>query len=440
MPHANLTLADLIPQVFGTNSDMSYYEELLKSCPPPSGTLFGKKEDGYSARVTQAKLLSDLMQVRRPFCFLRMGDMELVYLLAEQSKRLDGLEFRDGPISGTQGYGNPGLSTKQAERLRRAYEGADYVDFHEQNWPNEYLVPRLVLKRVPGSCRNPSKETSLVFLTWTEKEFKEYCKDRCIGFAGAEARLLELLSQTPEFKQAAADHWPERAQIFYHQVRNDGRDLDANLDLVKEDLREFVKTHELDTLFLSLGGGAKILGYELSRELGICCFDFGAMMRALTYSGCDGNRVARSTHSPFLFRIPFGTHMDAVQQAFPNLTPAELLAKAHGQLLLELLKKEVGWTSVSCEFDFNPENVSAFRTAFKEYRQRYGNLFGSSSTAKIERTGFLHFCGTHGLTWEGRLFMMAFKAKGLIRRCVPGFLARRSASSKGTRLSSDPAA
>ncbi|HEX4707470.1 MAG TPA: hypothetical protein VH229_07020 [Candidatus Udaeobacter sp.] len=419
---------------------MSFYEELLHSCPPLSGSAFGKKEDGYDARLAQARLVSELMRGRRPFCFLRMGDMELAYLLAEQHKQLDRIEFRDGPMSGTQAYCNPGLSAKHAQRLRRAYEQAEYVDFHEKNWPNEHLVPRLAIKMAPGSYRNPTKEASLVFLTWTEKEFKQYCQGRRIGFAAAEARLLELLSSTREFKQAATDYWPERAEIFYHQPRDDGRNLDANLDLVKEDLRGFVKQHRLDTLFLSLGGGAKILGYELSRELRICCFDFGAMIRAFTYSGCDGNRVARSPHSPFFFRIPFSVYMDALEQAMPNLGAAELLAKAHGQLLLELLKKEVGWTSVSREFDFSPENVSAFRTAFKEYRQRYGNLFGSSSAAKIERTGFLHFCGTHRLTLEGRLFLMAFRAKGLIRRCVPGFLARRSALSKGTRLSSDPAA
>ena len=80
-----------------------------------------------------------------------------------------------------------------------------------------------------------------MFLTWTEKEFKQYCQGRRIGFAAAEARLLELLSNTREFKQAATDYWPERAEIFYHQLRDDGRNLDANLDLVKEDLRGFVK-------------------------------------------------------------------------------------------------------------------------------------------------------------------------------------------------------
>lgn len=419
---------------------MTFYEELLQGCPPPSGSPFGRKKDGYDARLAQAKLLSGLMRNRRPFCFLRMGDMELAYLLAEQEQRLDSIEFEDGPISGTQGYTNPGLSGKHAKRLRRAYEEADYIDFHEGNWPNEHLVPKLILDRNAGSFRNPTKGTSLVFLTWTEKEFKQYANGRRIGFAGAEARLLELLSQSSEFQRTAADYWPDQAKTFYHQVRNDGRDLDANLDLVKQDLRQFVKAHEIDTLFLSLGGGAKILGYELSRELGICCFDFGAMLRALTYSGCDGNRTTRSPHSPFLFRIPFGVYMDSLEQAMPDLSPTELLAKAHGQLLLELMKKEIGWTSVSWDFDFSEENISTFRTAFEEYRRRYRKLFGSSAATKMERAGFLHFCGIHGVTLEGRLFLMAFRMKGFIRRCVPGFLSRRGVFSKRTGLASNGAA
>jgi hypothetical protein len=397
---------------------VTFYEELLQSCPPPSGSAFGRKEDGYDTRLAHAALLSDLMRSRRPFCFLRMGDLELVYLLAEQHNRLDEIDFAGGPVCGTQAYGNSGLSPKHAQRLRSAYEQADYVDFHEKNWPNEHLAPRLVLEMAPGSYRNPTTEASLVFLTWTEHEFRHYCQDRRIGFAAAEARLLELLSKMPEFRRAAADYWPEKAYTFYHQVRDDGRKLDANLDLVKEDLRKFVKENHLDTLFLSLGGAAKILGYELSRELRICCFDFGAMTRALTYSGCDGNRFARSTHSPFLFRIPFETHMDALEKGFPNLEPAELLAKAHGQLLLEVMKKEVGWTSTSQEFDFSTENVSHFRRAFKEYSKRYRKLFGASAATKRERSGFLHFCGMHGLTLEGRAFLLLFRVKGTVGRLL----------------------
>jgi hypothetical protein len=397
---------------------MAFHEELLQSCPAPTGSMFGEKADGEAARRNEASLLSQLMATRRPFCFLRMGDLELVYLLAEQHNRLDEIDFAGGPLSGTQPYGNPGLSPKHAQRLRRAYEQADYVDFHEKNWPSEDLAPRLVLEMAPESYRNPTKEASLVFLTWTEHEFRQYCQDRRVGFAAAEARLLELLSKTPEFRRAAADDWPEKAYIFYHQVRDDGSKLDANLDLVKEDLRKFVKENQLDTLFLSLGGGAKILGYELSRELRICCFDFGAMTRALTYSGCDGNRFARSTHSPFLFRVPFETHMDALEKAFPNLAPAELLAKAHGQLLLEVMKKEVGWTFASWEFDFSRENVSAFRRAFKAYRKRYRRLFSVSPLTKIERSGFLHFCGTHRLTAEGRTFLFRFRLKSLARNLL----------------------
>jgi len=397
---------------------ITFHQALLQSCPPPRGGMFGEKADGETARRKEANLVSRLMASKRPFCFLRMGDVELVYLLAEQDNRLDEIEFRDGPMSGTQGYANPGLSAKHAKRLRRAYERADYVDFHEKNWPNEHLVARLILNRASGSHRNPTKDTSLLFLTWTENEFKQYCHGRRVGFAAAEARLLELLSQTAEFKRAAEDYWPDRAEIFYHQVRNDGRDLDANLDLVKEDLREFVKAHRLDTLFLSLGGGAKILGYELSRELGICCFDFGAIIRAFTYSGCDGNRVARSPHSPFFFRIPFQTHMDAVEQAFPNLTPAELLAKAHGQLLLEVMKREIGWTFASWEFDFSEENRMSFQKAYQVYRPRYQHLFKASPETRKERAGFLHFCGTHRLTLEGRRFILWFRIKGWVRRAI----------------------
>ncbi|HEY1662541.1 MAG TPA: hypothetical protein VGI03_09000 [Verrucomicrobiae bacterium] len=405
---------------------MNYYQELTEACPPATGTMFGDKSEGYAERLSEAKCLTAMMQGQRPFCFLRLGDVELKYLLTYQNKqldRLDHLDYGDGPLSGTQGCGNPGLGPKYAERLWKVYEQADYVDFHERNWPNEHLVKQLKLARKPGSHHNPSKETSVIFLTWVEREFKEYCQGRRVGFAGAEARILEILSLTAEFKQASADYWPEKAEIFFHQARNDGRNLDANLDLVKEDLRRFITDNKLDTLFLSLGGGAKIIGFELSRELGVCCFDFGAMMRALTYSGCDGNRVARSPHSPFLYRIPFGTYMDVLEKAMPDLTPAELLAKAHGQLILEVVKKEIGWTFASWEFDFSAENCAAFKNAYEIYLERYRHLFKLNADTLRERNGFLHFCGTHRLTSEGRWFLSLFRAKGVAR----GLLGRRPA-------------
>ena len=394
---------------------MTYHQELLQSCPPPTGSMFGCKQEGLDARVRQAEYLTQLMKTRRPFCFLRMGDMELVYLLSHQEGRTESLEYGDGPLAGTQGFGCPGLGSQYHERLRKAYEEADYVDYHEKNWPNEHLVPRLKLNRNPASEQNTGKETSLVFLTWAERELKRYCQGRRIGFVGAEARLLELLSHSEEFKSVAKDYWPDTATIFFHQARNDGRNLDANLDIVKEDLRSFVLENQIDSLFISLGGGAKIIGYELSRELNICCFDFGAMTRALTYSGCDGNRVARSPHNPFLYRISFGLYMDAMEKAFPNLKPEELLAKTHGQIISEIVKKEVGWTYASSEYDFNSQNLNKFKNAFASYQKRYRKLFDLSSETKRERAGFLHFCGTHRLTLEGLIFMAKFKSKLLFR-------------------------
>jgi hypothetical protein len=110
--------------------------------------------------------------------------------------------------------------------------------------------------------------------------------------------------------------------------------------------------------------------------------------------------------------------MDALEQAFPSLTPAELLAKAHGQLLLEVLKKQIGWTFASWEFEFSPGNVTVFRAAHICYNRRYRRLFRLSAETKRERQGFLHFCGTHGLTIEGRIFMLWFRVKGLVARAI----------------------
>ena len=77
-------------------SSMTFHEELLQSCPPPSGSMFGKEEDESDAGLNQAKVLSGLMRTTRPFCLLCLGDMELVYLLA-------GRKFGDGPMSGKRG-------------------------------------------------------------------------------------------------------------------------------------------------------------------------------------------------------------------------------------------------------------------------------------------------------------------------------------------------
>src|SRR5260370_23910653 len=182
---------------------MNYYDELTKSCPPPSRSMVGSRGDGYAERLAEAKRLSGVLQGLRRFCFLSMGNGELKHLLIYESNQLDQFapsQYDDGPLAGTEHCGNSGLGPKYAERLWKVYEHADYVDFHERNWPIEYLVTKLKLVRKLGAYRNPDNETSMIFLTWVERELKEYCQGRRIGFAGAEARLFEILSKTPEFK------------------------------------------------------------------------------------------------------------------------------------------------------------------------------------------------------------------------------------------------
>lgn len=389
----------------------TYYDRLLEETAFCPASPLGEKDADGVARQSAARRLSELMESHPSFCFLRLGDMDLAYLLAEQDGQLNNMPCGDGAVTGTQAQGNPGIGANYAARFRRAFELADYVDFHERLWPMELWLPRLELQRSATLHQNPDRETSYLLLTWLEKEFKQFCRGKHIGLAGAEAGLLELLSLTPEFQQVAADYWPTDAEIFFHQVREDGRNLDANLDLVKDDLKSFVQANRLDVLFLSLGGGAKILCYELARELNLRCFDFGAALRALTYSACDGNRAARSTHSPFLFRLPFGVYMEAAEEAFPRLKPEELLAKAHAQLLLEVQRKEIGWTYPSFEYDFSEENRKAFRAAFQHYQARYRRLFRHSPPAIKERKDFLHFTGEHRLTMEGRAFYGWLKLK-----------------------------
>src|SRR5438094_10404316 len=101
---------------------MTFHEELLQSCPSPCGNMFGKKDDGYDARLNQAKFLSELMRTRRPFCFLRMGYLELVYLLAQQHDKLDAIELGAGALSGTQDWCNARRRADHPARWRKAYE------------------------------------------------------------------------------------------------------------------------------------------------------------------------------------------------------------------------------------------------------------------------------------------------------------------------------
>jgi hypothetical protein len=110
--------------------------------------------------------------------------------------------------------------------------------------------------------------------------------------------------------------------------------------------------------------------------------------------------------------------MDALEKAYPELSPEELLAKAHAQLLLEVQEKEVGWSHSAWENDFSRENIIHFQEGFSVYKRRYAHLFNHSAVTRKERADFLHFCGTHKLTWEGRFFLIGFKLKSFLAKLI----------------------
>ena len=375
----------------------------------------GRKPDPFkTGRMSEARRLSDLMRQSGGFSFARLGDYDIGLLLKPEEASAE-YNASHQKISGTQAGGSPGLLPDQVPRLRTALENSSFLDFHELLWLDGSLIKQLNLCRRKEKLQNSSRECSYILPTWLEFEFKDFCRGRRILFCGAEAPLLENLAKQAMFLKNAKPFWPDLCEIFYLRPRSDGRNLAANLDGIKADLRETILKNKINTLFLSLGGGAKILCCELAEELGIVAIDFGVGLRALTYSGSDGNAAVRSTHFVYLYRVPFGHYMSALTASYPELSPEMTFAKAHAQLLLEVQEKEVGWSHSAWEFDFSEENRNTFEKGFKEYKIRFQHLFNYSAATKLERKHFLHFCGMNDLTGEGKRFMSWFKFKSWLR-------------------------
>jgi hypothetical protein len=357
-------------------------------------------------RQAEASRLQRLLEANEAFSFIRVGDFE--FALLEDGKDPVGSDAA-WEIAGTEPRGSTGLNGRHREDLIDAIREADFVDFLDLNWPENFEPLSRYRAMAKVTCSRYS--ASYILGTWVEHHFKEYCQGRRVLFCGAEAPILENLCKNPEYLKAAKDFFEPGEGTFFLRPREDGRNLANNLEGIRDDIIECVQKNQIDTLFLSLGAGAKILCVNLARELGIHAIDFGAFMRALCYSGSDGNRAARSTHSIFLFRVPFSTYMSALEKAFPNLKPEEILAKAHAQLVLEIQRKEVAWTHDSSEYDLCKEYRNKFSAGFQDYQKNFKNLFKKSRDAKKERSGFLHFCGKYAITIEGRIFFAIFLAK-----------------------------
>jgi len=351
--------------------------------------------------------LTELMKSVRPFSFLRLGDGELAFMLNVQ----EGIALKERELKASVNiaYDGPGIDQRHYERVRTSYEECTYVDLHDKLDFNSENIPRLRWNRRSGLYQNESPETSLLLYDWTNSEFCDYIRGRKCLFAGAEAALLRELYADSEYRKLAAAFWPPDAQPVFHQVRGDGENLSTHLDAIKDDVAAIIRDQQIDTLFLSLGGAAKPICHELSRELNICAMDFGSMMRGLAYCGSSGAGLWRSSHNPFFVRVPFAMHMQALERAQPGLSPVKLLAKAHAQLCLDLQRREVGWSVAAdvidaSSFDPNPENLRVFDEALRYYQRHYRPLAEGNPEAQALIREFDGWCVKKGLGWRGKIF------------------------------------
>lgn len=381
----------------------------------------GKITHSAQARSKEAKRLTALLLENETFVYLRIGDMEMTSLYGLQEGILSAIDSGDGNIQGTRPHANPGLNSEQIQLLWKAYEKADYVDFWDIHAINGSLRNRLNIKLKQGATCNPNAETSYILPTWMHEQFKEFVSalDHPIGIASAEAGVLDYLLKNSVYRNIAKDIFPDDLSLIRtHGIRERGRNLDKNLWIIKKDLTQFVNSEGVRVLFLGLGGGAKILGVELAEELGIRVIDFGALTRGLCYLGSDGNRAARSPHLVYFFELPFGMVMEAQEQAFPDLKNEELLAKAHAQLILDLQKREIAWSTPSWELSFDDISRNRFKKGFTEYKKRYSSLFRANEYTRQERNSFLYFCGGNNLTFEGKMYYLIFKIKAIVARII----------------------
>lgn len=372
-----------------------------------------KSAHDETVRQAEAARLTRLMEASPGFSFGRLGDFDLCYLLAPdeayKSFEQDGASERS-----SEPKGSPGLAPAHRDRLRRALEKLSYLDYHEMLWKDDRCLRQADLRRAAELHRNPDKQTSYILPAWIQYEFKRFCRGKRLLFCGAEASLLSWLSRSPAFLDCASNLWESSFEAAFLVPYGGGSNLSSNLDRIKTELAAHIRANNTRVLFLSLGGASKILCQELAEETGVCAIDFGAGLRALTYSGSDGNRCNRSTHQLFYHRLPFDLHMDAVEACFPELAPHQLLAKAHAQLALEVQRKEIAWTHSAWENDACWENSLYFEEAFRRYKKRYGAFFRSNRECRAERKAFLFFCGSLNLTFEGLAYFHLIELKSFV--------------------------
>lgn len=377
-------------------------------------------------RKVAASKLTELMESQSSFSYLRLGDMEAAYLVSVQEGRTDDSPFdeKEDLVTSNAAFDSPGLSFRYYSRLLYAYETCDYLDFYDGVHEAKPYLRRLKLDRSPTLHRNPGPETSQVFFDWLVYEFRSYIdRHRCL-LAGAESGILENLFQDSRYREIASSFWSENACPIFYPYWQEFKGLDKNLDKIKNCIAKFIIEKNVDTLFLSLGGAAKIICTELSKELNIRTFDFGSLMRGLTYSGSSGNHFRHCSHHPFFFRIPLRIYLPALDKALPFMTPAQRVIKIHAQLVRELAKKEFG-RSIRSPFyhpeliDRSKENLTKFYSEYQFYKEEVKvTRIEDDPKANLEIRNFERWLLENGISWRGKLYVTWRETKNLIKKTL----------------------
>ena len=182
-----------------------------------------------------------------------------------------------------------------------------------------------------------SPETSNIIFEWTFYEMREYLRrHRCL-IAGAEASLLRELWRSAAYREPAAEVLPHEVELAFHQVRETAantREARPDQGDLRREMQRLGATRSSSRsppepkCSARAGPGARCPGHRLRQH--------GArarLRRQLRLQAC------RDMHNPFFFRVPFyALVLPALERAFPGMTTAELAARAHAQLALELLR------------------------------------------------------------------------------------------------------
>ena len=325
----------------------------------------------HEDRRAAAQQLTALLAQHEAFSFIRLGDGEVNWMRQVEAGKVDCYRYLNGAGSIEVARAVAGMEPRHYPRFREALDHATYLDFCDSIPAVRFHLPQLGVQRDPSLYRNASPETSNIIFDWVDHELKSWLSTHRCLFAGAESALFRALWSDPAYRAIAREALPAGdAAVFFHQVRENGRHYSENLDLIKDDLRREIERERIDTLFLSLATGAKILCYELAQELGIRAIDFGSMVRGLTYAGSSGYQVCRDMHNPFFFRVPPSIFLPALERARPGAErPRADLPRA---------RRSWPWSFIRTA---SPPSIPATASTAA------GRVFGRKSTRTFKRAG-----------------------------------------------------